>query len=53
MIKKERHGIISDKINPESYMSLWRSGRMGSTSEVPNQVMDKFAIDMNYRWRKR
>ena len=24
-IKKERPGIISEKINPESDMSLWRS----------------------------
>ena len=31
-IKKERPGIISDKIKPESDMSLWRSGRRGSGS---------------------
>ena len=26
-IKKERPGIIQEKINPESDTSLWRSGR--------------------------
>ena len=52
-IKKERPGIISEKINPESDMSLWRSGRRGLTSEVSNQIMDQVAIDMNNSWRNR
>ena len=30
-IKKERPGIISEKINLESDTSLWRSGRRDST----------------------
>ena len=52
-IKKERPGIILDKVKPESDMSLWRSGIRGSTSEVSNQILDQVAIDMNNRWRKR
>ena len=45
--------IISDKINPESDMGLWRSGRRGSTSEVSNQSLDQVVIDMNNMWRNR
>ena len=36
---KEITRIVSEKTNPESGVSLWRSGRRGSTSEVMNQIL--------------
>ena len=30
-INKKRPGIILEKVNPENYMGLWRSGRRGAT----------------------
>ena len=52
-IKKERHEIISEKINTESDTCLWRPGRKVLVSEVSNQSLDEVAIDMNNRWSKR
>ena len=52
-VKDEFPGLIPDNVNPLLDMSLWRSGRRGSTTEVSNQNLDQVAIDMNNRWRKR
>ena len=52
-VKDEFPGLIPDYVNPLLDMSLWRSGRRGSTTEVSNQNLDQVAIDMNNRWRKR
>ena len=52
-VKDEFPGLIPDNVNPLLDMSLWRSGRRGSTTEVSNQKLDQVAIDMNNRWRKR
>jgi hypothetical protein len=52
-VKDEFVGLIPENVNPLVDMSLWRSGRRGSTTEVSNQGLDQVAIDMNNRWRKR
>ena len=33
-------------------MTLWRSGRRGSTVAAANNNVDKLAIEMNNNWRK-
>ena len=52
-IKKYSPWIISDKINQESDMILWRSGRRGYKYEVINQSLDQLTIYMKNMWRKR
>ena len=52
-MNKERPIIISEKVNLEKYISIWRSGRRGSTPELPTQGFDQVYIDMVNRWRNR
>ena len=45
--------MFPDKTDLTQVLSLWRSGRRGSNTVAANQNLDKIAIELNNRWRKR
>lgn len=51
---KERYpGVLPENVDPAADMSLWRSGRRGSTTEVQNKDLDPIYLNMNNRWRRK
>lgn len=52
-VQEETLNIIPETVDVVKDMSLWRSGRRGSTTDVSNAELDPVAIDANNRWRRR
>ena len=46
-------GLIPDDVDIGEDMSLWKSMRRGSTTEVLKKGLDTSVIETNNRWRKR
>lgn len=46
-------GTLPPSVDVDEDISLWRSLRRGSTTEVGNRSLAPECIDMNNRWRKR
>ena len=52
-LKAGVEGLISSVLDIVEYMSVLRSLRRGSTTEVLNRVLDTLVIDVNNRWRNK
>jgi hypothetical protein len=52
LVKERYPDCMPESCNPMEDMSLWRSGRRGSTVAAANNNVDKLAIEMNNNWRK-
>lgn len=53
VVKETRPGVIPANVDPIADMSLRRSGRRGSNTEVQNHGLGKDMIEVHNRWKKR